>query len=106
MMSYLPEIYKDFKKQFPEVAQAYVALGNSCNKQGPLDKRCQRLIKLGIAIGINSEGGVRSHARRALEEGISADEIRHAVLMATTTAGFSTMIASMKWVEEVIKKSK
>lgn len=105
-MSYLPEIYKDFKKQFPEVAQAYAALGNSCNKQGPLDKRCQRLIKLGIAIGINSEGGVRSHARRALEEGISADEIRHAVLMATTTAGFSTMIAAMKWVEEVIKKSK
>lgn len=105
-MSYLPEVYKDFKKKFPKVAAAYDDLGDSCNKQGPLDKKCQRLIKLGIAIGINSEGGVRSHARRALEEGISAKEIRHAVLMATTTAGFPTMIAAMKWVDEVINKSK
>ena len=105
-MSYLPEVYKDFKKQFPKVAQAYDVLGDSCNKQGPLDKKCQRLIKLGIAIGINSEGAVRSHARRALEEGISAGELRHAVLMATTTAGFPIMIAAMKWVDEVIKKAK
>jgi alkylhydroperoxidase/carboxymuconolactone decarboxylase family protein YurZ len=33
-------------------------------------------------------------------------EIHHAVLMATTTAGFPTMIAAMKWVEEVMKKAK
>jgi 4-carboxymuconolactone decarboxylase len=105
-MPYLPEIYKDFKKQFPKVAAAYDALADVCNKQGPLDKKCQRLIKLGIAIGINSEGAVRSHARQAMEEGISADEVRHAVLMATTTAGFPTMIAAMKWVEEVISKAK
>lgn len=105
-MSYLPEIYKDFQKQFPKVAEAYDVLAERCNKQGPLDKKCQRLVKLGIAIGITSEGAVRSHARRALEEGISADELRHTVLMATTTAGFPTMIAAMKWVEEVIAKAK
>ena len=105
-MPYLPEPYKDFKKQFPKVAEAYDVLADRCNKQGPLDKKCQRLIKLGIAIGINSEGAVRSHARRALNEKISAAELRHAVLMAGTTAGFPTMIAAMKWVEEVIKKTK
>jgi 4-carboxymuconolactone decarboxylase len=105
-MPYLPEVYKDFKKQFPKVAEAYDVLADRCNKQGPLDKKCQRLIKLGIAIGINSEGAVRSHARRALNEKISPDELRHAVLMATTTAGFPTMIAALKWVEEVIKKTK
>jgi 4-carboxymuconolactone decarboxylase len=105
-VSYLPEVYRDFKKQFPRVAEAYDALSESCNKQGPLHKKYQRLIKLGIAIGINSEGAVRSHARRALGEKISADELRHAVLMAGTTAGFPTMIAAMKWVEEVIRKMK
>ena len=105
-MPYLPEIYKDFQGQFPKVARAYDELAESCSKQGPLDKKCQRLIKLGIAIGINSEGAVRSHARRALEEGITVKELRHAVLMATTTAGFPTMIAAMKWVEEVIQKAK
>ncbi|TET41868.1 MAG: carboxymuconolactone decarboxylase family protein [Dehalococcoidia bacterium] len=105
-MGYLPEIYREFNKQFPEVAKAYDVLAASCHQWGPLDEKTRRLIKLGIAIGLSSEGAVRSHARRALEDGISPDELRHTVLMALTTAGFPTMIASVKWVEEVIKKSK
>ncbi len=104
-MGYLPDLYKDFIKQYPEINKSYDALANSCHKAGPLDKRTRRLVKLGIAIGLNSEGGVRSHARRALEEGISPDEVRHAVLLAFTTAGFPYMIAAHKWVEEVIEKA-
>ncbi len=105
-MGYLPEIYEEFKKQFPELAKAYDALALSCHQWGPLDAKTRRLIKLGIAIGSSSDGGVRSHARQALAEGISPEELRHAVLMALTTTGFPTMIAAMKWVEEVIKRAK
>jgi alkylhydroperoxidase/carboxymuconolactone decarboxylase family protein YurZ len=105
-MTYLPNIYKDFKKQFPEIARAYDELAVKCHGWGPLDEKTRRLIKLGVAIGLNSEGGVRSHARRALHEGVTADELRHAVILAFTTAGFPTMIAAMKWVEEVISKHK
>ena len=61
-------------------------------------------MKLGISIGLTSEGAVRSHSRRALEEGIAADELRHAVLLSFTTVGFPTMIAAMKWVDQVIEK--
>ncbi len=104
-MTYLPNIYKEFQQQFPEVAKAYNALAASCHQWGPLDEKTRRLIKLGIAISLSSEGAVRSHARRALEEGISADELRHTVLLAFTTAGFPTMIAAMKWIEEVISKN-
>ena len=105
-MGYLPEIYEEFKQQFPDIAKTYDGLALSCHRWGPLDEKTRRLIKLGIAIGLNSDGGVRSHARRALTEGISPEELRHAVLMALTTVGFPTMIAAMKRVEEVIKKSK
>ena len=105
-MTYLPNIYKEFKQQFPEIAKAYDELAVKCHGWGPLDAKTRRLIKLGIAIGLSSEGGVRSHARRALEEGITTDELRHAVLVAFTTAGFPTMIAAMKWVDEVIDKHK
>ena len=105
-MNYLPDIYKEFKQQFPEVAKAYDELAAKCHGWGPLNEKTRRLIKLGLAIGLSSEGGVRSHARRALEEGITADELRHVVLLAFTTAGFPTMIAAMKWVEEVIEKHK
>ncbi len=105
-MSYLPEVYQEFKKQFPEVAKAYDTLTTSCHQWGPLEEKTRQLIKLGIAIGVVSEGAVKSHARRALAEGVSPEELRHTVLMALTTAGFPTMIAALKWVEEVIEKSK
>jgi 4-carboxymuconolactone decarboxylase len=102
-VNYLPEIYKEFQNRFPEVASIYNKLAVACNGWGPLDDKMRRLLKLGIAMGLNSEGGVRSHARRALEEGITAAELRHAVILAFTTAGFPAMIAAMKWVEEVIE---
>ena len=105
-MPYLPDIYKGFTRQFPEIAKAYDELAGKCHDWGPLDEKTRRLVKLGVAIGSNSEGGVRSHARRAIEEGVTADEVRHAVLLALTTASFPTMIAAMKWVEEVIGKFK
>jgi len=105
-MTYLPDVYKGFQQQFPEVAKAYDELALKCHRWGALDEKTRRLVKLGIAIGLNSEGGTRSHARRALEMGISPDELRHVVLLAFTTVGFPTMIAAMKWVEEVIAKHK
>jgi 4-carboxymuconolactone decarboxylase len=104
VVTYLPNIYKEFQQQFPEIAKSYDELALKCHGWGPLNEKTRRLIKLGIAIGLNSEGGVRSHARRALAEGVTADEVRHAVLLAFTTAGFPTMIAAMKWVDKVIQK--
>jgi alkylhydroperoxidase/carboxymuconolactone decarboxylase family protein YurZ len=55
-------------------------------------------------MGLGSEGAVKSHVRRALEEDVTPEEIRHAVLMALTTAGFPAMIAALKWTEEVLSK--
>lgn len=103
-MGYLPDVYKDFVKQYPDINKAYDSLANGCHKAGPLDKKARRLIKLGISIGLNSEGAVKSHTRRALEDGVTLDELRHAVLLAFTTAGFPYMIAAYRWVEEVIAK--
>jgi alkylhydroperoxidase/carboxymuconolactone decarboxylase family protein YurZ len=103
-MNYLPDIYKEFQQQFPEIARAYDELAIKCHGWGPVDEKTRRLIKLGVAAGLSSEGGVRSHARRALEEGITPDELRHTVLLAFTTAGFPMMIAAMKWVNEVIER--
>ena len=104
-VGYLPDAYSEFVKRYPKIDKAYDTLAKACHEGGPLDKKTRRLIKLGIAIGINSEGGVRSHARRAIQEGISADEIRHVVLLTFTTAGFPHMISAYKWVEEVLAKN-
>ncbi len=102
-MGYLPDIYKDFRKNYPDQATAYAQLASACNEWGPIDERARHLIRLGVAIGMNSDGGVRSHARQALEAGISIEEVRHTVFLSLTSAGFTNMAAAMKWVEEVIE---
>ena len=101
-MSYLPDVYKQFNQNHPDVARIFDELAEKCHDAGPLDDRTRRLVKLGIAVGLNAEGAVRSHTRRALEAGIPAEEIEHVIMLSLTTAGFPTMIAAYKWAHEVI----
>jgi 4-carboxymuconolactone decarboxylase len=103
-MDYLPKVYQGFQRQFPEISETYAELAIRCHEGGPLDEKTRELVKLGISIGLSSEGAIRSHARRALDAGVTAEGVRHAVLMSLTTAGFPSMIAAMKWVDEVLKK--
>ena len=99
---YLPKVYQNFQDRFPEVFKDYKQLGISTREAGPLDEKIQDLVKLGIAIGANSRGGVMSHTRKAIASGATAEEVRHAVLLAMTTTGFPNMIAALSWVEEVL----
>lgn len=99
---HLPRVYRDFRADNPGIARAYDALGDACRQAGPLGEREQRLVKLGIAVGLSSEGGVRSHVRRGLMEGISAAELLHAVTIAIPTAGFPATAAAYRWAQTVI----
>lgn len=103
---YLPRVYRDLRADNPGIAQAYDALGGACRQAGPLSDRDQRLVKLGIAVGLSSEGGVRSHVRRGLSEGISADELLHAITIAIPTAGFPATAAAYRWARSVIDAGK
>ena len=102
---YLPKIYQSFSDKFPEINEKYAQLGVATRNAGPLDKKSQDLIKLGIAIGVNSKGAVMSHTRKALTAGATPEEIMHAVLLALTTTGFPNMMAAMAWVDSVLEES-
>ena len=102
MADYLPAIYQRFRSDYPDVATALDGLGAAVSGAGPLDDKTQRLIKLGVAIGAGAEGAVRSNTRRALAAGATADDVRHAGLLAMTTAGFPAAIAGLGWVDEVL----
>jgi alkylhydroperoxidase/carboxymuconolactone decarboxylase family protein YurZ len=90
-MSYLLDIYKHFERTFPTVHAAHQELARRCYEVGPLDERSARLVKLGIAIGAQAEGAVRSHARRADASG-GAPPCR-----------FPHTVAGLGWIEEVIE---
>lgn len=102
---YLPRVYRDLRADQPAIAEAYDALGDACRQAGPLSLREQRLVKLGIAVGLSSEGGVRSHVRRGLAEGIPALDLLHAITVAIPTAGFPATAAAYQWAHEVLDRT-
>ena len=102
----LPARYLQFQKQYPAVFKAYDALGAATADAGPLPDKTRALVKLAIAVGGQMEGAVHSHTRRAVEAGCSPEEIRHLVLLSTTTLGFPTMMKTLSWVEDVLGQKK
>jgi 4-carboxymuconolactone decarboxylase len=101
MSDYLPEVYKHFERRYPALKEAFDALGAAEHEAGPLVERERRLIKLGIAVGAQSEGGVRSHVRKLVGVGVSEEEIVHTIVLAITTIGFPATNAALSWAEEV-----
>lgn len=90
-----------FAKCFPEVWDAYSALGKSCAEAGPLAADTRRLVKLALAIGAGSEGAVHSHTRQALAEGQSVESLRQVAALATTTLGLPAAVAAFTWIADV-----
>jgi AhpD family alkylhydroperoxidase len=91
-----------FKDEYPEIAAAYENLGDAVHTQGPLDDKTRALIKLAMSAAAGMEGAVHSHTRKALEKGLSKEEIRHTVLLALPTIGLPKMMAALSWVEDVL----
>ena len=103
-MRELPGSYQDIGRDHPDIKRAYDELVASAQKAGPLDERCQRLVKLAIAVGGRLEGAVRSHTLQAKEAGISEAEIDHVVLLALTTVGLPSTVAARSWVKSALER--
>ena len=100
MGRYLPQVFERFGSDYPAVMEAFRGLAERLHEAGPLSARERGLANLGIAIGGESEGGVRSHARKALAEGIERDAIRKVALLAISTGGYPAAMAAYGWINE------
>ncbi len=89
----------------PKVWKAFAELGEAVATSGPLDAKTRRLVKLALAIGADSEGAVHSHVRRAMEEGITPEELRHVALLAVPTLGLPSAVKGMTWMDDILGKS-
>lgn len=105
-MSELPKAFLSFREQFPDVAEAYDALGAAAHKSGPLDDKTRELVKLGICIGARQEGAVHSHTRRATEAGASRDEVMHVLALAVTSMGFAPTVAAYTWMKDELESTR
>lgn len=100
MADELPTHFRRFKAAHPEIYEAFEELGRRVHERGSLSERERRLVKLGIAIGVGTEGGVHSAVRHALRGGCSREDVEHAVRLAITTIGFPRAMAALSWVDD------
>ena len=104
MQDKLPDFLQDVIEEYPDVWKAYQTLGETCSTAGPLEPKTVRLLKLALAIGAKSEGAVHSHTRRALREGITPAELQQVALLAVTSIGWSSSMAALSWIQDVVKQ--
>lgn len=102
-MATLPDHYRNVRKQHPDYMKAVEALGKATHKAGPLDDKTAHLVQLAAGVSLRSEGAVHSHTRRALDAGATPEEVRHAVILLTSTVGFPTVNAALSWVEDILE---
>ena len=95
--------YHEVSRRYPEVMSAMENLGTTIRNSGPLDKKNTHLIQLAIAAATQSEGGVHSHTRRALEAGASRDEIYHTIMLLIATSGFPRAMAAISWCRDILE---
>jgi 4-carboxymuconolactone decarboxylase len=103
-MPKLPKQYEGIRKTYAKFIKAVENLGKEAKAAGPLSEKTARLVQLAAAAAVRSEGSVHSHARRALAAGARPDEIRHVIILLTSTIGFPAVSASLSWVEDVLTK--
>jgi len=97
--------YHKMKERHPQLLDAVEALGTAVAKAGPLSEKERQLVQLAAAAAIRSEGAVHSHTRRAVKAGASAEEVRHTIMLLTSTIGFPTVVAAMSWADDVLEAS-
>ncbi len=94
--------YVKLKERYVELIDAVEAMGVAARNSGPLDEKTVQLIQLGAAAAIGSKGSLSSHALRAKEAGATDEEIRHAIIVLTSTIGFPTVAAALDRMNDVI----
>jgi AhpD family alkylhydroperoxidase len=105
-MPKLPNQYTSIQKRYKGLIRTVENVGKAAKAAGPLNKMIAELVQLAAAAAIRSEGSVHSHTRRALAAGARPEEVRHTVVLLTSTIGFPTVSAALSWVDDVLEKKR
>ena len=100
-----PKRYQAFVRRYPELGQAWELIGKA-GRQGPLDERTARLIKLAVSLGALREGAVHASVRKALAMGIPVSEIEQVVALCAGTLGLPATVAGWTWVQDLLDGKK
>jgi 4-carboxymuconolactone decarboxylase len=102
-MDNIHEIFTRFKDEFPEVYARHEALGKEVHENtGPLTENSRWLIKIAISAASNHKRALATHIKKAQAAGVSANEIKHALLLLIPTAGFPVFMKAYSVLNNVV----
>jgi alkylhydroperoxidase/carboxymuconolactone decarboxylase family protein YurZ len=104
-MKKVPGPFRKFVEAYPECGMSYEALAAASREAAGFAEKEAELVKLALAVGSRLEGAVHSHARRALEAGATAFEVRGVALLGLTTLGFPHTMMGTSWIEDVLREA-
>ena len=96
-----PKTHDEFTSSFPQLAIAWETIGGA-GKDGPLDERTARLVKLAVAIGAQQEGAVHASVRKALAMGVTRAELEQVIALSAGTLGFPRTVAAYTWIKDLL----
>lgn len=96
-----PKTHHQFNEAFPELGKAWEIIGGA-GKQGPLNEKTARLVKLAVAIGAQQEGAVHASVRKGLAMGITRDELDQVISLSAGTLGFPQTVAAYTWIKDLL----
>jgi AhpD family alkylhydroperoxidase len=86
---------RDLRQSTPEVMKAFAAISMAALAPKALDTKTKELIALAIAVAIRCDDCIAFHAKSALQQGASREEVTEALAMAIYMgAGPAVMYAS------------
>ncbi len=98
-----PKRYRDFVARYPKLGEAWESI-HDAGAAGPLDRKVQRLVKFAVALGAMREGAAHASVRKALDQGITREELEQVVALAAGTLGLPATVAAYSWVLDVVEK--
>jgi len=102
-MKKVPGPFRKFVEAYPECGMTYEALATASRDAAGFPEKEAELVKLALALGSRLEGAAHSHARRALEAGATAGEVRGVALLGLTTLGLPHTMMATSWIEDVLR---
>lgn len=95
-----------FTEKHRDVYEAYTNYGKAVHeKGGPLNDKTRWLIKIAVSATEGYRFALQTHIKKALEAGVSEDEIEHALLLTAPTAGFPRMMEALLTYRETVDQN-
>ncbi|MGK7394132.1 MAG: carboxymuconolactone decarboxylase family protein [Candidatus Cyclobacteriaceae bacterium M3_2C_046] len=92
------------KKRFPELLDQARSWDEKALQAGPLEERTAIMVRLAGAVSIQSEVEVKNQARKALEEGLVMDELRHVIVLLGSLLGVPSMVQALCWLDDLVEQ--